>query len=93
MCSDGVQFNVTVAPQYVAFRINQAGFKSSFPESTGSMISGVEILNIPSTQALHHCGNTSKLPTRHEHVNVLVISAYACIWQSCSLAAFCSAER
>ena len=35
------------------------------------MISTVEVLNIPSTQTLHHCGNTSKLSTRHEHVNVV----------------------
>jgi hypothetical protein len=35
------------------------------------MIFPVEVSNIPSTQALHHCGNTSKLCTRHEHMNVV----------------------
>jgi hypothetical protein len=35
------------------------------------VISTVEVLNISPTQTLHHCGNTSKLFTRHEHVNVV----------------------
>lgn len=35
------------------------------------MISIVEVLNIASTQGLHHFGNTSKLLTRDEHVNVI----------------------
>ena len=35
------------------------------------MILPVEVLNILATQALHYCGNTSKLSTGHEHVNVV----------------------
>jgi hypothetical protein len=47
------------------------GFIAAFLERARSMISAVEIVNIPPTQGLHHGGNTARLPTRHEKMRVV----------------------
>src|SRR5260221_11543826 len=60
-----------MATQEIAFRVHQAGVKSSLPQRSGSLVSSIEALNVALSQVFHHQRHAIRLMRREKQMNVI----------------------
>jgi hypothetical protein len=70
--SDRIEVDVAVATQDRGFRVDQAGFVSSFPQGIRAAVPCIELADLAASELLHHLGDGAGCTRPHQQVHVVV---------------------
>lgn len=70
--TDGIEFDIAVAVQHIAFAVNQAGLVAAFPQCSGAPVASVELADVASSKFLHEAGDCPDLWRCGQQVDMIV---------------------
>ena len=68
----GVEFDIPVAVQHIAFAVDQAGFVTAFPQRAGTTVASVELADVAASEFLHQACNSSDFWRRGQQMHMVV---------------------
>ncbi len=72
MSADGIELDIAVAMQKVAFAIDQACLVATFPQCSGAPVTCVELAHVATSKFLHEASKGSDFGWRGQQVDVVV---------------------
>jgi hypothetical protein len=74
----GVEFDIAVAVQHIAFAVDEAGFVAAFSHCSGTLATRVELTDIGTSEFLHEASDGSDFGWRGQQMDV-VAHQYVCV--------------
>ena len=70
--ADGIELDIAVAVQHIAFAVDQAGLVAAFPQCSCALMTGVELADVIASEFLHEASDCTDLWRRGQQVNMVV---------------------
>ena len=84
--SDGIEIDIAVAVQHIAFAVDQACLVAALPQCSGTPMTDIELADVAASEFLHQASNRADVGRRDQQMNVIVhqhisVQSAACIQQ------------
>ena len=84
--TDGIEIDIAVAVQNIAFAVDQTGLVAALPQCSVAPLTGVELADVAASEFLHQASNRADVRRFGQQMNVIVhqhisVQSAACIQQ------------
>lgn len=76
--ADGIELDIAVAVQHIAFTVDQTGLVTALPQCASTPMTSVELANVATSELLHKAGDGSDLWWRGQQMH-MVVHQHICV--------------